>query len=85
MKNVSVKSCRENHNTHFVLSIFFLNLTLYEIMCINIVERGRPQVTIWRMCIACWIPKARDTHSQYVIVIAFTLQQHERPSLNVTL
>jgi len=35
----------------------------------------RPQMTIWRMRIACWIPKATNTHSQYVIVIAFPLQQ----------
>jgi len=45
-----------------MLSIFFLNRAVYEIMCENIVERGRLQVTIWRMGIACWIPKARDTH-----------------------
>jgi hypothetical protein len=34
---------------------------------------GRPQVTIWRMHIACWIAQAANT--QYVIVIAFPLQQ----------
>jgi len=32
-------------------------------------------VTIWRLRIACWIPKAADTHSEYVILIAFSLQQ----------
>ena len=30
---------------------------------------------IRRMRIACWITKATDTHSEYVIVIAFPLQQ----------
>jgi len=30
---------------------------------------------IWRLRIACWIPKATNTHSQYVILIAFPLQQ----------
>jgi len=46
----------------------------------NIVERGRPQMTIWRMCIACWISKATEAHSEYVILIALPLQQwlHER-------
>ena len=34
----------------------------------NIVERGRPQMTIWRTRIACWTPKATNTHSQYVIL-----------------
>ena len=36
---------------------------------------------IRRMRTACWIPKATDTHSEYVMLIAFPLQQwsHERP------
>jgi hypothetical protein len=38
---------------------------------------------IRRMRIASWIPKATDTHSEYVILIAFPLQQwlHERASV----
>ena len=49
----------------------------------NIVQRGRPQMTIWRMSIACWIPKATNTHSQYIKRIAFPLSQwlHERNSV----
>jgi hypothetical protein len=49
----------------------------------NIVERGRTQMTIWRMRFACWIPKATNTHSQYVILIAFPLLQwlYERASM----
>jgi hypothetical protein len=52
-------------------------------MWANMVERGRLQMTIWRMRIACWIPKATDTHSEYVIFNAFPLQQwlHERTSM----
>jgi len=30
----------------------------------NIVERSKPQMIIWRMRIACWIPKATNTHTQ---------------------
>jgi hypothetical protein len=30
---------------------------------------------IWRMRIACWITKITNTHSQFVIIIAFPLQQ----------
>ena len=26
---------------------------------------------IWHMHIACWLTKATDTHSEYVIIIAF--------------
>jgi len=40
-----------------------------------IVEWGRPQMTIWRVRIACWVPKATNTHLLYVILIAFLLQQ----------
>jgi len=49
----------------------------------NIVERGWPQPTIWHMRIAWWITKAINTHSQYVILIAFPLQQwlHERAAM----
>ena len=38
---------------------------------------------IQRMHFACWITKATDTHSQYVILIAFPQQQwsHERASV----
>ena len=40
-------------------------------------------MTIWRMRIACWIVKATNTHSQYVTLIAFPLQQwlHDSASL----
>jgi len=36
-----------------------------------------------RMRIACWISKATDTHSEYVIFISFSLQQwlQERASI----
>jgi hypothetical protein len=73
---------------------FFENSSVYEIMCKNVIERGRPQMTIWRMRIACWIPKATHTHThththtntEYVILIAFPLQQcFARMRLSVTL
>jgi len=37
----------------------------------------------WRMRIGCWIPKATDTLSEYVILIAFPLQKwlHESASI----
>ena len=66
----------EEIKAHFVLnnSFFFLeNCNVYEIMRKNIVDRGRPQMTIWRMHIACCITKAKNTHLQYVTIIAFPL------------
>ena len=40
-------------------------------------------MTIWRMRLAWWITKATDTHSEYVILNTFPLEQwlHERTSL----
>jgi len=84
MKNVSDKSCRANQNTHFVFSNFFFeNPAVCEIMWKNIVERGRPQMTIWRMRIACWLLGSTNTNSEYVILIAFPLQKwlHERVTM----
>jgi len=51
----------------------------------NVVERDKPQMTIWRMRIACWTPKAVDTHSEYVIIIAFPLKQWFRERASVLL
>jgi len=31
-------------------------------MWTNCVEPGKPQMTIWHMRIACWIPKVTNTH-----------------------
>jgi hypothetical protein len=49
----------------------------------NMAERDRPQMTIWCMRFACFISKATDTHSEHVIIIAFSRQQwlHERAVL----
>jgi len=41
----------------------------------NIVEPDRPQMTMRRKRIACWIPKATNTQPEYDIYIAFPLQQ----------
>jgi len=41
----------------------------------NILERGRTQMKILLMRIACWIPKATNKHSEYVILTAFPLRQ----------
>ena len=39
--------------------------------------------TIRRMCIECWITKAKNTHSEYVILIAFPWQPWLRERLSV--
>jgi hypothetical protein len=70
--------------THFVFSDFFPeNSAVCEIMWEKMVQPDRPHMTIWRMRIACWVPKATNTHSEHVILIAFPPQQwlHEHPSM----
>ena len=63
VKTLSDKSYRENQNTHFMFSDFFFeNRAVCEITWKKFLERGRPQTTIWRMRIACWIPKATNKH-----------------------
>ena len=51
----------------------------------NILEPGSSQMTILRMRIVFWIPKATNTHSEYVIIIAFsTATMDARTRHNVT-
>jgi len=60
---------------HFLCSItVFRKSSLYEIMWKDTVQSDKAQMTIWGMCIACWKTKAKNTHSDYVILIAFPLQ-----------
>ena len=64
--------------------IFFFNRAVCEIMWKNVIEQDKPQMTIiWRMRIACWILKAKNTHSEHVILTARPLQQrlHERATV----
>jgi hypothetical protein len=75
----------EKLETHVTFSKFFLFeiRAVYEEMWKNIVEPGRPPRTIWCMRMTLWIPVPTDTHSEYVILIALSLQLwlHERASI----
>ena len=68
MRNVLDKSCRGNQNTDFVFSTVFSSRKSLRLW--DNVEKyfraGRAQMTI---------PKGTNTHSEYVILIAFPLQQ----------
>ena len=57
------------------------NRAVFE-MCKNVVVPGRPHTTIRRMRIACCVPKASNTRSEYV-TLCFPLQPclHERTSV----
>jgi hypothetical protein len=49
----------------------------------NILEVGRIQMTKWCTQIESRIPKAKSTHSEYVIIIVLTLEQwlYQRTSM----
>ena len=70
MRNISDEYCSKNQDTHFMFNaISFLDHSVYEIMWKNSVELDRLQM-----------PKDTNTHSEYIIFIAFPLEQwlHER-------
>ena len=65
MKNVSDKVVDKLETHILCLITFFENRAFYEKMWKNIAEPGRIQMTIRLMRIACWIPKATNTHTQF--------------------
>jgi hypothetical protein len=76
----------EKIKTHIlcsIMSLFQKSCRLWDNVENDIVQPNGPQITIWRMRTACWICWATNTYSEYVIVIAFPLQQwlHERASV----
>ena len=64
-------------------SFFSEDRAIYEVTLKIIIQQGQntDDNIIWHMPIACWIPKATNTHSEYAIPIAFPLQQRERTSV----
>ena len=80
LRNVSEKIV-EKVKTHILGSIIFFFFE--NIMRRNIVRPERPHITIWRIRIACWTPKSKNTHSEKVILINCPLQQwlHKHNSL----
>jgi len=76
----------EKIKTHILCSITFFpeNRAVYEIMWRTFVSRTSHRWQ-WRMRVACWTNKATNRHTEYVILIAFPLQQwlHDGASLLV--
>jgi len=62
--NVSETSYRESQNTHILSSEEYYT-----------VRHATDDIIMRRMRISCWTLKATDTHCEYVILIAFSLQQ----------
>jgi cytidylate kinase len=70
---------RKTQNTHFMFNNFFSENRDVDEMVWKIIRTQMQQTTddniVWRKRIACWILKATNTHSEYVILIALPLQQ----------
>ena len=84
MRNVSGKSCRENQDTHFVLNFFFRKpCRLWD----NVEKYSASGKVKWQYSL-CSLHAGYlrlQTHSEYVILIAFPLQQRLHKAPNVTL
>jgi hypothetical protein len=66
----------EKFKTHYMFNKVVWILCLYEIIWKNMIELCRPQDhIIWHMHCACWMTRATDTNSEYLILIAFPQQQ----------
>jgi hypothetical protein len=67
----------EKLETHFFCSVIFPEKQRH--LLVNAQKYStaghRPQMAIWRMRTACWIPNATNTHTEYAMVISFPLQQ----------
>ena len=77
MENVAGKFV-EKINTHVLCSVtfFFFNHAVYEIIWKEYARARRAtDEIIRRMRLACYITKATDTHSEYVILLALPQQQ----------
>ena len=87
MTYVLDRKCRENQSKFYRFSnlFFFPEIrAVCEICGRNMVQTDSLQMVIWgRMRFARWIAKTTNTHSEYVILIAFPPQQmlHENASL----
>jgi hypothetical protein len=71
-------------NTFYIPKFWGGNLAFLGVIGKNTVQpEGRRDSIIQRLRIAYWIPKATNTHSEYVTIIAFPLQKYlyERASM----
>ena len=71
------KFYRENQNAYFIFNNFFQKKrAVYKVMWKNMKQPCTPQMTIWRMSIACWITNVTNTHLECIILIVTSLQNY---------
>jgi hypothetical protein len=78
MRNVSDRIYWENKKIRWIRFFSPENLAFHEITWKNTVDPNWQQMTIWRMHIACCVPKVTVTHSEYVHILLFPLQNRSR-------
>jgi hypothetical protein len=76
----------EEIKTYFMFNKFFFQTLCHvwnNVEIYGIVRQATDDTIMWQMRAACWIPKAADTHSDYIILIALPLQSflHECTSM----
>jgi len=86
MRNVSDRFV-DKIKTHILWSITFFFSKIFFFLD-NVEKHGRLRQTtdddvIWNMRCACWIIKATDAHSEYVLLIIFSRQQWSRQSASL--
>jgi len=62
--NVLKLHTKSKHTFFMFHKLVFESRAVYMIMWKCVEEPDRPQMTIWRIRIACWMPKAAHTHTQ---------------------
>jgi hypothetical protein len=64
IRDVSDKGCRESQNTHFMFSNVFQKIVLLNnVEKCGITRQATDDNIIGCMHFACWVTKARDTHT----------------------
>jgi len=74
MRNVSDGSCRENQNTFYVSKRFSSKKSLWDIV-VQYCRAGQGSADNMARAHCVLITKASDTHSEYVVLTAVSLQK----------
>jgi hypothetical protein len=80
MRNILNKLRRKNQNTHFMVkNVFRKSCRLWDnVENFDTARQAADYSLIQRMRIVCWVPRATNTHSEYVMLLAFPSSQRLR-------
>jgi len=76
MRHISEKFIEKSKQILYLTTFLFFEKPVFcEIIWKTTVEPGKTQMVTLHMRIACWLPKATNTRSEYAIFIVFPQQQ----------